>query len=224
MKRILLLPFLLLALAAHAQPRLGFHAQLPIPYGQFRQVNPVVAYGLGGYALLKPFADAPLLAGIDISYAQYGSQTQRLGFSINLGSIERRVTNNILMGHLMLRLHPLEDTRLQPYLDILGGAKYLYTRSKITADDGFNGQIVLDTNTDYWDVAWSYGGGVGLQIGLGEEKTVMLDLRCLYLAGTEARYISQVTLAPGNVFFLEEAKSRTDMIMPQVGIAIRIDN
>jgi hypothetical protein len=220
------LPALLLLLTcglpAAAQYRIGLSGQLPIPMQEFAQVNPRIAYGIGGYALLRIGADAPLYVGIDINYSLYGSSTTDLGRVDFTTRAERVINNNILMGHLMLRLQIGEEGSVQGYLDVLGGGKYLYTRSKINVIDINTGNVVNTTNTrtEFWDMAWSYGGAAGINIRLGEN--ILLDVRCLYLAGTTANYVRQVTRT-GNGYVYDEGQSRTDMLVPQVGIVFKID-
>jgi len=219
----LLVLFFFASLSIQAQSHFGLNIQMGVPINQFRDNTEAIGFGFGGY-LLIPVSDSPLHLGLDLNYLIYGSDTKKEEVLINgfLDKYEIETNNNILLGHFVARLIPKTDFVLQPYFDAMLGFKYLYTRSKITDDTSSD---PLETNTDFYDWAFSYGGAGGVHVGLGDN--FKLELRILYLNGAKAKYLEKGSIQQDpnnpNLLIFDTKKSKTDMIIPQIGITIFIE-
>lgn len=221
MKKItLFLLLLFFYLTTQAQPQVGINLQMGLPMNQFKDKTEAVGFGFGGY-LLMPISQSPFHLGLDMNYQIYGSDSKDEEVFINgfVDKYEIQTNNNILLGHLMGRILPKTDFFMHPYFDFMLGFKYLYTRSVITDDSSSD---PLESNTDLYDWAFSYGGAGGVHVNLGEN--VNLDLRILYLNGSRAKYLEKGSIQQDptnpNALIFDTKTSKTDMLVPQLGINI----
>ena len=223
MKLISLFFLFLTSFTAQAQSHLGLNLQMGVPINQFRDNTEAIGFGLGGY-ILFPVSESPLHLGLDVNYQVYGSDSKTEEVLTNGFFDEYDITtnNNILLGHFVTRFKPKTDFLVQPYFDAMLGFKYLYTRSKITDDQSSE---PLETNTDFYDWAFSYGGAGGIHVGLGD--VIKLEFRVLYLNGSKAKYLEKGSIQQDpnnpNLLIFDTKKSRTDMIIPQLGITFLLD-
>lgn len=219
----LLLVLLFVSLNTLGQSHFGLNLQMGVPINQFRDNTEAIGFGFGGYFLV-PVSDSPFYFGLDVNYLVYGSDTKKEEILVNgfLDKYEIETNNNILLGHFITRLKPKTDFFLHPYFDAMLGFKYLYTRSKITDDNSVD---PLETNTDFYDWAFSYGGAGGVHVDLGDN--FKLEFRILYLNGSKAKYLEKGSIQQDpnnpNLLIFDTKKSRTDMIIPQLGITIFIE-
>lgn len=224
---------LVLAVAApdaRAQDRFSgaFLVNVGVPQGAFAdQID--AGIGLGG-TLLFHIPNAPVALGLDGGFLIYGQERIRTPFGSGpLGRVDVDVvtTNNIVTGHLLLRLGPNHGT-FRPYADALFGVNYLFTESRIEDVDRSDSRDYSSTNFD--DAALSYGIGGGVQVDLyrgrsgeaGRPFAIALDARVRYLFGSEARYLKKGGIVEENgglVYVYDE--SRTDMLLPQLGVVFR---
>jgi opacity protein-like surface antigen len=225
MKLITLFFLLLISLTSQAQSQghFGLNLQMGVPINQFRDNTEAVGFGVGGY-ILFPVSDSPLHFGLDVNYLVYGSDTKDEEVLINgfFDKYEVATNNNILLGHFITRFKPKTKFLIQPYFDVMLGFKYLYTRTKITDDSSSD---PLETNTDYYDWAFSYGGAGGVHVNLN--KNIKLELRILYLNGSKAKYLEKGSIQQDpnnpNLLIFDSKTSRTDMIIPQLGVSFFLD-
>lgn len=232
MKRLALLASLLLfpSLAAAQQLQGGLQVTVSVPQGEFSdRLSGAIGFGLSGQ-LLYSIPATPLLVGGEVGGVVYGQETIREPFGGGaLGRIEVDVitTNNIGLGHLVLRLQPPSGA-VRPYADGLVGLSYFYTESRIESVHRDRPELVSSTNYD--DFAFSYGFAGGLQASLmhgrndrGRPFEVVLDARLRYLAGGVAEYLKRGSIRQdnGGDLIYDVERSRTDLLLPQVGLTFR---
>lgn len=237
MKRLFSIFFLLfLPLSClFAQGEAGLGLRVVVPTGTFRQASD--AWG-GGVALNALFniggRGSVLMLGGELSYTLYGHSTQN--FTVNIAnagwaSFNRRyeleVNNNMFMGHLVGRIKPDLDGNIHPYADGLFGFNYLYTNANlrdITLLNNNNNNNDTQTRNTLSDITLSYGGAVGIQFGGGNIK---FDVKCYYLFGGNADYYDRSSVryttdnnGTVNANFSEPKSSKTDVIIPQIGLIV----
>lgn len=186
-----------------------------------------------------PVPGSPFVLGSEIGYLNYGTDSRlRLhstvfdegideDLAIPLEAVNTSVSNNILLGHLVVRLQPLQG-RFQPYVDGLAGLKYFVTRLRVDSD------VVafrrgLDQDSHVTDFAFSYGVGGGFELRLYEHESPWRDkpanvsihggLR--YLFGTPAEYAAKGSFreVDGRIL-VDEVETHTDMLVPHFGIRV----
>ncbi len=221
---------------AAAQPPSSFTGGagliLGFPQGEFRDHVPNLGLGLSGNVGVR-VAGSPLVLGLDLGFMIYGHEARTEPFSLTIPDVTVRVTtsNNIFLGHLMMRLQPPEGD-VRPYLDGLFGFKYFWTETSIRSLNWSDDQEPLASSTNLDDFALSYGGRMGVAILLwdGTERRrqngqgvgkVMLDLRLGYLLGSEADYLKKGSidrLENGTVVF-DIDRSHTDFLNFFLGVS-----
>lgn len=209
----------------------GVDAVLAIPQGQFADRLDGIGYGLSGNLVLH-IPNTPVGLGIEGTFVTYGRETIRERFGSGaLGRVEVDVetTNNILLGHLLLRLQSPSGA-LRPYADALVGVNYLFTESRI-ADVDFGDDRDIASSTNFDDAAFSYGlgGGVMAQVFSGRSGEtgrpygVFIDARVRYLLGGKADYLQEGDIGAdsnGDPIYTV-TQSSTDLLLPQLGMTIR---
>lgn len=201
--------------------------QVGIPMEDFQDNLGKIGFGGGGLALIRFNKNLPFFGGLELSGMTYDSEAQT--YQLNIGGfIERytlRTNNSIFLMHGLVRVSPPVNLPVRFYLDGMVGVKNLYTRSKLTND--FN-QEDTRGNVEQGDWAFSYGGAAGLMIPLGKEggTDITLDIRCAYLPGATATYLVRKSNDNGPyddpIDAFEEKASATTLLMPQVGITIKL--
>ncbi len=221
-----------LGLSAAAQPTSGgVHGVVAVPQGSFADRLDATGFGLSA-AFVHHIAGSPVGVGVEGTFVTYGRETIRERFgsgALSRVDVDVVTTNNIALGHLVLRLQPATGA-VRPYGDALVGLAYLFTESRIE-DVDFNDDRDIASSTNFDDAAFSYGLGGGIMARVysghssddGRPFDVFVDARIRYLFGGEAKYLREgdiETDADGDpIFFFTE--SRTDLLLPQLGITIR---
>ena len=202
--------------------QLGIDFNTVIPRGDFGKNITNNGYGVGAQ-LLVSLGNSPFLVGGDAGFVVYGSEKRRQPLSPTIPEIRLDVqtSNNIFLGHILLRAQPRTGS-VRPYIDGLIGLKYLFTRTTITDDSGGE-QLASTTNLS--DSTLSYGFGGGLQIRLadfGKGNQILLDNKVRYLRGSRANYLKEGSIRRENgAVVFDVLSSRTDVITYQVGITFR---
>ncbi len=214
---------------AQAIPEASIAFSLGFPSGEFSDHVPGTGFGIdlvGGIQLPR----SPLFLGAELGFLIHGRESRREPFSTTIPDVEVRVitTNNILNGHLFLRLQPGVGS-VRPYFDALIGFKYLFTLTEIR-DVWHSDDEPIAHSTNLGDIAFSRGVGFGIAINLwadnwdsdnGRERPValQLDIGLRYLLGSEADYLKKGSIerVDGNIQFDIE-RSRTDVIHPMIGL------
>lgn len=228
---LILVSILLAVPAAQAQvrPHGELNLMMGLPQGEFDQRVDQLGFGLAAFGGLS-VAQSPLIIGVELAGLIYGHEQRSEPFSTTIPDVvvDVETSNNMVMGHLVLRLQP-QTGRLRPYGDVLFGGKYLFTQTQIENARGYDEEpIAASTNFD--DTALSYGLGTGVDVhlyggpmGEGDDRIDHVDISfsagVRYLFGSEADYLKKGSIrrSGGRVAYDVE-RSRTDMLMPQFGI------
>lgn len=212
--------------SARAQWQGGLNFSAGAPQGDFKSNISNNGYGIGAYVGYAP-ESVPIMVGIDLGFLSYGNETRRERFSTTIPDVmvDVNTSNNIGLAHLSLRLGPNSGV-FRPYINGLVGVNYLYTTTEIR-NRGLGDEVASNTNFD--DVAFSYGGGGGLLVrvygsdsddaGISE---VLIELRGHYLVGGEAEYLKKGSIRRenGQVTY-DVQKSKTDLLAVQLGVSLR---
>jgi hypothetical protein len=223
---------LLFALPARAQIGSGtVNAVLAVPQGEFADRLDGVGFGLSG-TFVAHIPNTPIGFGIEGTFLTYGHERIRERFgsgALSRVEVDVVTSNNIALGHLLLRLQPPQGA-FRPYADALVGVGYLFTESRIE-DVDFDDDRDIASSTNFDDVTFSYGlgGGVMAQVYRGHSEdsgrpyAIFVDARLRYLFGGEAEYLREGGLrtdANDNLVFDVE-RSRTNLLLPQIGVTFR---
>ncbi len=196
------------------------------PRGEFEDNVDAVGFGgsvAGGYYL----GQSPIMLGADFSYMIYGNESRTEPFSTTIPDVRVDVetSNNILQGHLLLRLQSNRGA-FRPYLDGLAGFNYLFTQTKIENRGAFDEPIAESTNLD--DTAFSYGVGGGVTLRVSKIKPdeeenplreVLINFGVRYIFGGEAEYLQEGSIRRenGEVLF-DVSQSTTDLLTFELGV------
>jgi len=203
-------------------------AQLFKPIAQFDESLQTYGYGGGGSVLMRLNQSIPVYIGIDLSSIRYdqASVTYLSQVDNELVEFEEETAPSIFMGHAVVRIEPPVNFFAYPYIEGLVGFKNLFTRTKVRdvelAEDG-----LVSNFLEEGDWAFSYGAAIGLSIPLGSYAPT-IDIKCTYLLGTAADYmvrrigVSGTPLRPVDLF--EVRNSRTDLLLPQIGVTFALGN
>lgn len=185
----------------------------------------------------RPAAGWPLVLGLDGGFLIYGRSTDTVPFSQTVGPrvpVEVETNNNIAQAHLALRLQPT-DGRLRPFVEALGGFKYLFTRTSVNEEDDGDDEVASSVNFDDFALSGGVGGGVDLRVWRAAKpeqtaRTLSLHFGVQYLVGQEAEYLAEGGLTDDNgngrldAEELDVRRSRTTLLQPQFGLTIQFDS
>jgi len=208
----------------------GLNLMLGNPQGEFRQNVNNLGIGLAGYLAAGPKSGYAKIGG-EFGFLVYGNETRKEPFSTTIPDVTVDVTtsNNILFGHLLVRLQ-VPVGSVQPYLDGLVGFHYLFTETSIKNEQG---QEEIATSTNFSDFTFSYGGAGGILIRIYQRKAeekkkpgeshpiqaTFLDFRVRYLIGGEANYLKEGSIRRENGKVKYDIQhSKTDIMTFQLGI------
>jgi hypothetical protein len=232
---------LLAALAASALPAgansahefgLGFATGLP--QAEFRDNLDAAGFGVAGYyGYIIP--GSPVRVGAHFGYLIYGHEEREEPFSTTIPDVfvDVETSNNIVLGHLLLRVTPTAGL-LRPYGEGLLGLQHLFTETEIHSQ-GDDETIAESSN--WSDTAFSYGLGGGLQVeaaapgsidnqGDGPRvRRLLVDAGVRYLYGGEADYLKKGSIhrsADGRVAY-HLMTSRTDLLLICLGVSVELE-
>ena len=207
----------LICFSTIGQTQVSLFGEVGVPVGDFRENTKAEGYGFGLGVAVPIERNNAIFLGANLNYEIYG---KRFGQD-TVDDLEIITNNNMFMMHAFLRLKPVTNGKIGPYLDVLGGFKYLYTRTKIKESILSD---PLEANTEFKDFVWGYGGAIGLQYSL--DYWVALDLSASLLKSGEAEYLDSKGIsedASGNLI-LDPTKSKTDIAIFRVGVTIELDH
>jgi hypothetical protein len=225
---IIIIPLTPATSAAQAVPEASVAFTLGFPSGEFADHVPGVGIGLdltGGIQL----AGSPIFLGAELGFLIHGRESRREPFSTTIPDVEVRVitTNNMLNGHLFLRLQPGVGS-IRPYFGAFIGFKYLFTMTEIKNVWYSDDDEPIASSHNLGDIAFSRGVGFGLAINLiedswdSQEVGLYLDLGLRYLLGSEADYMKRGSIErlPDGTIHYDIERSRTDVIHPMIGVRV----
>lgn len=237
-------------------PLVDISFYMGIPINAYADNTDALGFGLKG-AFYMPFSPrVPLYFGIGFGGLIFGSNGQFINENlvISAGStvigtipvnLEARTNNWMLNGLLSVRYKaPLEY--VQPYVDLIGGGSYLYTRT-VLYDRSNRGIFTTNENDEInsrtleSSFTYNYGAGAGFLIRLADQ--VYLNAGAAWLKGGKAKYFDKEQTAQWDIQFTgsgnfdpnnlnsddvsldyagEPKKSTTDMIQVNLGVTIKI--
>ncbi len=218
----LLLLCCVLSSQAQIRPRVSVDFMMGIPVAEFADHVENLGFGVnfsGGIGL----APAPGVIGVDVGYLIYGYErrTEPLSTTIPDVRVDVETTNNITLAHFFLRIQP-QTGSIQPYGEALFGFKYLFTRTSV--ENRFSDEeIAASVNFDDFASSYGVGGGLDIQVfqGLNDSNrpySIMINLGVRYLLGSSAEYLERgSTSQVDGALEFDITKSRTDLILPQIG-------
>jgi len=205
----------------------GGNLTIGLPQGEFGDNVDNVGIGGTGFFALN-FPQSPLAVGASIGFMIYGSETRKESWSTTIPDIRLDVTttNNILNGHLFLRVQPPKGGFL-PYLDGLIGFNYLWTETSVKDEDEIGGEEIASSR-QLSDITFSYGVGGGLMFRVYQARekkkigrelaSVYIDLGLRYLKGGEAEYLKENSITiEGTQVYYDISKSTTDILTIHIG-------
>jgi|WetSurMetagenome_2_1015567.scaffolds.fasta_scaffold187065_1 hypothetical protein len=204
----------------------GIDFMVGSPQREFRKNVDNVGFGVAGNIGFAP-EGTPVMLGVEFCFMNYGSMERREPFSTTIPDVFVNVstTNNVVLGHAILRLQPNSGV-VRPYLQGMVGFNYLFTETKIE-NINVPGEEVASSN-NLSDGAFSYGAGAGLLIWVysppepGGVSDIFVDLGTRYVFGGEAEYLKEgsVRNVNGRVSY-DILKSNTDLLVFHVGVSVR---
>lgn len=206
----------------------GLNLKLAIPSGEFKEHLDVP--GLGGavdFTFWSPSKELPFTFGVDLNYLIYGynSSVEPISSVYSNISVDVSRSNNILKLHSLFRIDPFKGD-IKPYGELLFGGSYIWTETKVNTWSGDE----VGSEVDFYDFAWSYGGGGGLLYKLLDESestekipaNIFLDIKVRYLKGTEAEYLKSESIkVTSSGIEYEVSKSKTDLLSFHLGVIIQ---
>lgn len=207
----------------------GANLFVGFPQGSFKENVNTAGGGLAANIGYAP-RDYPTMIGLELGFMNYGTERRREPFSTTIPdvTVDVETSNNIALGHLVVRLQPNTGS-IRPYLEGAAGFHYLFTSTSIQ-NRGGGEEVASSTNLD--DSAFSLGGGGGLLIRVwnrsdddeDEEnkfREALIDLRVRYLSGGEAEYLKEGSIRRENGKVVYDVKrSKTDLLSIQIGVSV----
>jgi hypothetical protein len=196
-------------------------AQLSIPQGDYKDVNPDAGFGLRANFLYKPCKAAPVKFGIEFGIQEKGRATQYFT-DYYYGDFKVSATSNIFSLMLLTRFQSAKPGKLKPFIDITAGWNVFFSTVSVERLTYFNDYNSTYSNSSKAHWALAYGASAGVDIPLNKRDDLGLELKVAYLIGANSLYLTNPYIdGNGNVLF-EENNSRTTMLIPQAGVRITI--
>lgn len=153
--------------------------------------------------------------GLDLGINYMGKDKREIG------GVPMKTTNTLITTHLVARLRVQTNSVVKPYVDLLGGGKFISTTTKY---DNNLFQTVFEIEdesvfADQTNGVWSYGIGLGFSF---RQRKFGADLRMLYLASGPIEYISPDNLrqdSNGDFYYEFTEISRSHMVFPQISVS-----
>lgn len=198
-----------------AQFDVDVYTEVGIPTGEFRENTKAEGYGFGlTFLYALDSAERQISIGLATDYQIYGKKTS------NSNGWRVTANNNMLAFHAVLRFRVSTQGAINPYVDVLGGMKYFYTRSNIR-EDIFTEPV--ETSTDFKDTIPSYG--VALGFIFNSSGMVSFNIQGGILRGGKGEYLDAESIElinPDEIVFTPKF-SRTNLTMLKAGVNVRLD-
>ena len=197
-----------------------------VPLGEFG-TNVDAPGGFSGH-LAVGLGESVVTLGGEAAYLWYGQESRKVPLSTTIPDLAVTVNtdNAMFLLHGRVRAQPRQG-RWRPYVDGLFGFTDIFTKTSIEGRSDCVGVIVpvcepILQSTNSRDFALSYGGGAGVMVGFGSPPSAArLDISVRYLKGGEAEYLREGAIRrEGGQAFLDISRSRTDMVMLYIGVAV----
>ena len=177
--------------------------------------------GFGGAAqvLMRPIPLVPFKLGLEIGYADFGSDEQ--SFDVFNESVSLNSETKSYSGHILMRMQQGVG-RFAPYVEGLIGVTSLRTTNSIESSVLSFGD--LNTTPEYSVTNFSYGVGGGIWIEILKLVPVVgpslnLDIKVRYLSSGDADLLSPSSI-DFNQSLLNPDEIETGTLKYQVGIVL----
>ncbi len=204
--------------------RIGGYFDIGLPNEEFKENIGETFLG-GGFNAYFQIPQTLVHLGLEAHFT--GIDGQDVQFNTNIGGFfqeyEIRTNSNLAILNAGVRVQPISEGRILPYVDGLIGVKIFSGNVKLYLFDDFENVWELqDTNSTDNDAAFNYGGAVGVAFAPFKNQGILFDLRGAYMGGGEADYfLIDDIVDPNNPFDSFERKtSTTNLILISIGMAI----
>lgn len=225
MKKTLVL-FILLSATFHTKAQdyevpggeFWFGLQFAVPVGTFADKidrNLGIGGNLGG--VWNPSKASNFFqVGMDIGVNYMGKDKK------DISGVPMKTTNTLITTHIVTRFRIQTDSYIKPYVDLMGGGKFMSTTTKYD-NDLFDTVFDIEDESVFADQTngvWSYGMGLGFSF---RQNKFGADFRMLYLASGPIEYISPENLrqdSNGDFYYEHTKISQSHMVFPQLSISV----
>jgi hypothetical protein len=182
----------------------SFDAQLAIPKGDYKDVNPDAGYGLRANILYKPGKIVPVKLGLELGMQEKARATEYFSGYVYGAYNDFKVsaTSNIFSLMFVARFQSSTLNKLKPFIDVTAGWNVFF--STVTVDDisYYNPYNSSYSNSSKAHWAFTYGATGGLDIPLNRRDNLGLELKVAYLIGSFTSYLTDPFIdTNGNVSF-----------------------
>ncbi|MEO6329099.1 MAG: peptide-methionine (S)-S-oxide reductase [Ginsengibacter sp.] len=198
--------------------------QMSLPEGEYKKANRDAGIGGRGNFFFRPGKNIPVKIGIESGFQVKGSTSQYFSGFINgfYDDFKVSASNNIFSLMFLARLQPEKHGKIKPLIDAIAGWNVFFSTVTIERLTYFSDYNSSYSNSSKAKWAFTYGTAAGLDIPLNKRDDVGLEIKCAYLIGSSATYLTDPRIDNSGEVFFSEKTSTTDMLIPQVGVRISI--
>jgi hypothetical protein len=199
-------------------------AQLAIPQGDYKTVNPDAGFGIRANFLYKPIKEAPMKVGVEIGLQEKGNAVQYFSGYVYGFYDEFKVSasSNIFSLLFLARFQSQKLHKIKPFVDLTAGWNVFFSTVSVERLTYYSDYNDGYSNSSKGKWALTYGATGGVDIPLNKADGIGLELKVAYLLGSNSHYLTDPYIDNnGNASFADK-ESRTDMLIPQAGIRISI--
>jgi len=217
---------------------LGFNGRMALPQEQFGENINSPGGGLNVFALYR-FDDIPFGLGLDFSFMDFGTLSHTLPRNSTENDLSLNIQNSFRTNQAMAitRIHQRSGI-LQAYVEGLAGFNFFFSETTVTGR-GQNSSNTETTQSEFKNIAFSWGGGAGMLIRLHENRNhgtwiqrrdnlraSFLSIGFRYLHGSEAEYIQDGAFHSNtqNGILNNSRRTSTDLLMVQFGFGFVFNN
>ncbi len=219
-----LISFIVVSVSYGQKFTLSLDAQLSVPQGDYKDVNPDAGYGLRTNVLFKPRKSDFIKFGLELGIQEKSRATQYFSGNVYGFYEDYKVsaTSNIFSLMFLSRIQPGKFRKVKPFVDITAGWNVFFSTASIerlTFYSDYNSSYSNSTKT-HW--AFSYGAAGGIDIPLNSRDDLGLELKVAYIIGAYTTYLTDPYISNDAQVSFREKNSRTNMLIPQAGIRINL--
>lgn len=217
--------FTMLSLGSFSQQfTLSPTLQFSIPQSEYKSSNSDVGLGLRLNVLYRP-SEMPVKLGIEVGMQEKGRASQYFSGNVYGYYDDFRVdaTNNIVSLMFLARFQSAKSKKITPFFDVTGGWNVFFSTAEIERLTFYSTYNSSYSNSSKAHWAPAYGGAGGLDISINKRNEVGLELKVAYLIGAYTKYLTNPYIDGNGDASFEEKDSRTDMLIPQVGVRINLN-
>jgi hypothetical protein len=199
-------------------------AQLAIPQGDYKEVNPDAGFGIRANFLYRPIKEAPMKVGVEIGLQEKGNAVQYFSGYVYGFYDEFKVSasSNIFSLLFLARFQSQKSRKIKPFVDVTAGWNVFFSTVSVERLTYYSDYNDGYSNSSKGKWALTYGVTGGIDIPLNKADDIGLELKVAYLIGSNSHYLTDPYIDNnGNASFVDK-ESRTDMFIPQAGIRISI--